>query len=271
MQDRTSLLTQFFNTPIDSLAEIFHYNEENRLILSGDEKTFYAKYPKTVAFLNGSGAMFRMDKRTPFEFCYNLVMNWLLEDYVAFRLSNIGFETKYGAHDRNRSIVSRRVTTDPDILIKVDGAWVPIEVQADYSGWVSNGGALSIKEGKYRTLMSQKAMLMQICVATKSFCLIPSSQLTSPSRIWNNEKMGGKRMVAFDNLNLTFSPFDNREIKGGTHTYIPNENTAARVTERLTPLPQKYRKREVVEVSTKYIKPDLWRISDAYCRTDCTK
>ena len=144
-------------------------------------------------------------------------------------------------------------------MVKVDGNWIPIEVQADYSGWVSGGGSLSIKEGKYNTMMRKNAMLMQICIPTKSFCLIPNNQLRHPSRTWINSKMGNKKMVSFDNLSLVFSPFDTREIKGDTHMYIPTENASAMVTERLTPLPPKYRKRDVVEVSTKYIKSDLWR------------
>lgn len=257
-KDNAEKLVKFFNAPLEDLADIFHYNEENKVILRGDETTFYAKYPKTVAYLTSRDSKFRMDKRTPFEFCYDLVMNWLMEDYIAFKLSTIGFRTNYGSHDRNREIISTKVTTDPDLMMYIDNQWVPIEVQSDYSGWVSSGKSLAIKEGKYNTILRKKAMLLQICVNNKSFCLIPTDRLLKPSRRAPNPRMGDKMMVYFDNLNLVFSPFDNSNVNNGTHTYIPTASTAEKVTERLTPLPPKYRKKDTIVVNTNMVKNELF-------------
>jgi hypothetical protein len=259
MANKLEALTEFFNAPLDDIAEIFHYNEENKVILRGDESTFYAKYPRTVSYLNSTLAQKRRDKRTPFEFARDLIINWLLEDYIAFKLSTIGYRTNYNSHDRNRQIISDKVTADPDLKMLIEGRWVPIEVQADYSSWVSNGGSLSIKEWKYNTIVKQNAMLMQVDVPKKSFCLIPTNQLLNPSRTGINHGMGDKPVYIFDNLNLVFSPFDTKMENAPLHTYIPTAITAEKVTERLTPTEvKKYKKRDVVTVSTTFVKSSLF-------------
>ena len=258
MDKKTDALTNFFNSSLLDLADFLHYNEENKVILRGDATTFYTKYPKTVAYLNGKDASFRRDNRNPYEFCYNLIINWLIEDYMGIKLSTLGYKTNYNAHDRNREIISKGVTTDPDLRVFIDNRWVPIEIQSDYSGWVQNGGTLCIKEGKYKNLIKKNAMLLQISIPNKSFCLIPTNKLLNPTRRGANPGMGNKMCVYFDNLNLVFSPFDNQVKKTDTITYIPTATTAEKITERLTPTPNRHRKRDTVVVSTKMLKTELF-------------
>lgn len=258
MDVKYQMLANFFNAPLVEIAEKFHYSEENLTVLSGDKATFYAKYPRTVKWLTEDGS-YRADKRDTFEFATNLVRSWLLEDYLALKLSTLGFRTNFNGSDKNRRLECQGgVKADPDLKMFIDGVWRNVEVVADYSESWKKYGTLTLRDKKYPKLLKSNSMLLAIDIKNKSFALIPINLTTKVRYIDKFFGFGGKPAYQMDISEVVFSPLDT-EISGmGTFTFTPPHVATSKVTERLTPQNTSVPKKMKCVMSTELVKLSLF-------------
>lgn len=249
------VLSEFFNAPLEDIAEKFHYSEENMTIIRGDEALFYAKYPKTVAHMRKKDTQWRADNRTPFEFAQNLVMNWLLEDFLALKLSTLGYRTNFNAPDRKREVAIGNVSSTPDLKIFIDGVWTPIEVKADYSGTATTRGTMVLKEGNYKTSLKLKSAILYVDVRNRKFVIIPPSMLLGAKFIPKFAPFGGKAVYEIDTKSLTFSPLDVQLNIDATVLRIPTDSVAKKITDRLASCSSS---RKTIAIPTNMVKTSLF-------------
>ena len=248
-------LSEFFNTSLEDIAEKFHYSEENLTVIRGDEALFYAKYPKTVAHLNKRDTKWRADNRTPFEFAQALVTNWLLEDFLALKLSTLGYRTNFNAPDRNRELSIDRVNSTPDLKMFIDGEWVPVEVKADYSGYAHNRGTIMLKASNYDAVLKCKASILFVDVPNKKFIVIPPTMLSGARYIPSFAKFGGKSVYEIDVSSLVFSPLDRSLNTDTIMLKIPTGVPARKISERLSVQPNRGK---TVMIPTGMVKTSLF-------------
>lgn len=143
-----TMLENFFEEPIITIAKNFNYSEDNILILENKEKELEKLYPDTYS--NLLSCKHNRDNRTLMQYAQDLVCSWIFEDYLMSELKNKGLKITLSGEDRNRKILkSSKVSSNSDYLVSVKDKLIYIELANDYTGYWQNENQCDLRDDKF--------------------------------------------------------------------------------------------------------------------------
>jgi len=145
--------------PDSSVSKRTIFNE----VLEGNLST------TTIHFLNESCNLpHHRDRREPFEYAVDLVLGWLIEDAVLARIDASGTTCLLSGHDRYREFLHpRKISTQADICIEVNGKDKLLEVFSDWKGTWRKRNHADLRDNKYKKLVEDNAFLLGIAPLTQ--------------------------------------------------------------------------------------------------------
>ena len=173
-------LELFFNESILSIARKHGYDEDNILILEGDEISLLKKYPET--YNNMMSCSHHKDHRTVMQYAQDLISSWVFEDYIKLSLSLYGLDINLNGNDKNRKILkSSEVSTSTDFIIKGKYKDFHLEVISDYTGFWKNYGKCHLRDDKWLGLIesNQNSILLGIDFKNRMYFLIEPHRQTT--------------------------------------------------------------------------------------------
>lgn len=161
---------EFFNRPLADVAKEMGYDEDNILILKGDEQGLMTNYPET--YNNILSCKHHADSRKQFEYAQDLVASWLMEDYVLSFLMSSKYELSLDGADRKRKILpSSRTSASSDYLLSCNGVSIPVELMNDYTGFWAKKHVLHLRDDKFLKLKRSSSLLLAISTPSKNFTI----------------------------------------------------------------------------------------------------
>lgn len=148
-----------------------------------------------------------MDNRTPTQYGTNLILNWILEDIVAYILSrDSDIEVVLSGDDQNRDFL-QATSVDPDLNVNFDGEQYYLELTAAYSDFWHGYGKIDLRGNKYPELEStDNGLLLGVDFdGQKVFVESPeqmSAKYTSNHPVWS------KSAYRIDSDSVEFRSFD---------------------------------------------------------------
>lgn len=184
-------VSEFFDRPLYEVAEQFGYDEDNLLILSGNEQRLRQLYPET--YRNLIGCRHNADRRTPMEYGQDLVASWMIEDYFLAVLSSDHYDLALNGADRNRKILPRaRISASSDYMITAPGIRIRMELMNDYTGFWRKTHRLHLRDAKYWQLRQSGSLFIAISTPTREFAIYDFRQEIPAAYIPSHPAYGGK-------------------------------------------------------------------------------
>jgi len=181
----------FFNAPLDKVAKSLGYEEDNILILQGDEHRLATDYPDT--YYNMNNCMHHRDRRSALEYAQDLVASWLIEDYFLNALKSSYYDIQLDGADRNRKILpSARTSASSDYLITKPGFQIKLELMNDYTGFWRKNQVLHLRDAKYKQLQKTRGLFVAIAVPSSEFAIYDFRQDVPARYIPIHQLYGGK-------------------------------------------------------------------------------
>ena len=142
------MLENFFNDEITNIAKNLNYDEDNIIILKGDENELYEKYPET--YLNLQSCSHNRDSRSMIEYAQDIVCSWIFEDYLLYNLKLNGIDIELSGGDKNRKILkTNKVSASSDYFIKYNNKKGYVELANDYTGYWKKSKKCDLRDDKY--------------------------------------------------------------------------------------------------------------------------
>lgn len=112
---------------------------------------------------------YKRDRRTPLEYGCELVLGWLMEDYVLSLLEGGGMHVRSSGCDRKREFLnSSKVSTDSDAEVVHDGVMRKLEMVFDYSLYWRRWGRIDFRDDKFEKIKSERSMVLGVSVSDAS-------------------------------------------------------------------------------------------------------
>jgi|DEB0MinimDraft_10_1074344.scaffolds.fasta_scaffold01819_15 hypothetical protein len=159
------------------------------------------------------------DYRTTLQFARNLVMNWLIEDFVYYMLRKQDIEVKRTGKDGHRKLLKGwNASSDPDLQCKINNNNLWIEVIANYptqsfdSFWESEG-YYDLRDYKLKNLKSKsykdKTIVLGVNVKQKKYFTMQITPDLQSLDYSPEEKFGNKltKKVMFPGGKPTLTDF----------------------------------------------------------------
>ncbi len=184
-------VSQFFGRPLDQVAAEFGYDEDNILILRGDQQTLEIEYP--ITYRNMISCVHHADRRTPLQYAQDLVASWLIEDYFMRSLTSHYYTISLDGADRNRKILSSaRTSASSDFLICMGDKQIKLELMNDYTGFWRKQQVLHLRDAKYVQLEKAQSLFIAIAVPTGEFAIYDFSKNIPARYLPSHFLYGGK-------------------------------------------------------------------------------
>lgn len=184
-------VSQFFDIPLDQVAVELGYDEDNILILRGDQRTLEDEYP--ITYRNMVSCLHHADRRTPLQYAQDLVASWLIEDYFLSSLTSRYYDITLDGADRNRKILSSaRTSASSDFLINIAGKQIKLELMNDYTGFWRKQQVLHLRDAKYLQLQRSGSLFIAIAVPTGEFAIYDFSKDIPARYLSSHPLYGGK-------------------------------------------------------------------------------
>lgn len=184
-------VSQFFGRPLDQVASELGYDEDNILILRGDQKGLMANYP--ITYNNMVSCMHHADRRTSLEYAQDLVASWLIEDFFLINLSSDYYGISLDGADKNRKILSNaRTSASSDFLISRPGFQIRLELMNDYTGYWMKNQVLHLRDAKNTQLQRTGSLFVAIAVPSSGFAIYDFREEVSARYIPSHSLYGGK-------------------------------------------------------------------------------
>ena len=146
---------------VQNMAAEYGYEEDNLLILAGDEGRLRREYPETYRNLLSCGH--QKDGRSYLEYAQDLVASWVVEDYFRQMLLDAGCEITAAGADRERRLLPNiRVSASSDFRIRLDGREIPVEFMCDYTGYWARSGKIDLRDSKFEKLKREGALFLGV-------------------------------------------------------------------------------------------------------------
>lgn len=117
------------------------------------------------------------DARQPYEYGIDLVLGWLIEDAVLLLLKEKGRKAILSGEDRYREFLSpRKISTQPDILVRFGAGERLLEVFCDWKGTWRTQNHCDLRDNKYAKLKQKAAVMIGIAPTTSEGFLIDYSK-----------------------------------------------------------------------------------------------
>lgn len=182
-----------FNKPLIDIAISLGYDEDNILILEGNERGLRTQHLQT--YQNLLSCSHHADRRTPIEYGQDLVASWIFEDTFLMALKRSSkFIIDLDGADRNRKILSNvQTSSSSDYLIRSQGG-IPrkLELMSDYTGYWARTGKLHLRDAKYQGLQNSQSLFIAVSTVTKDFALYDFGEMISAKYIPSHRPYGYK-------------------------------------------------------------------------------
>ena len=133
-----------------------------RSVLESNIKKIYADY-----FDSKCNLVHHMDSRTKTEYAIDLILGWLIEDAIVLFLKKNKIKNNLSGNDRFREFLHpRKISTQPDILIKHKDEDRLLEIFCDWKSTWKKKGHMDLRDSKFLKLQSKKAIML--CVAPQT-------------------------------------------------------------------------------------------------------
>ena len=193
-----------------------HYLKDVVYILKGEEENLKKRYPDT--YENILSCRYHRDRRTPLEYALDLVLGWIMEDFLVESLIDNGMDVKLTGTDIKRQILpASEVTAKPDIIIGVNGKTYIFDVLQDYTGFWTKTGKCHLRDDKFQSIVSKnnsdtKSGVIGIDLLNKKcFIKLLNSNTQDVKYIYRHRPYGYK--PAYEITVSEFIPLDYNYIK----------------------------------------------------------
>lgn len=164
------------------------------------------------------------DNRNIFDYDFNLIAAWVLEDYI--------IDNSYGIFERNGSDKERSIITKENVIsnqsdLRNKLTYRDVEVHSEY--FFRNGkfkdATINLRDNKYANLMRKDAELLIINIPTQTFLLRNITDFNA-TYIEHYEKFGGKSVysLSIEDIGNEFKPlselFQDLKEKSETSSFI---------------------------------------------------
>lgn len=167
IKEKIKDLELFVGCDLSRFASEHNYNENIMSLLNGNPND------ETQKILKDNWA--NADRRTPEEYGFELILNWILEDFLLEKILPkyfINAKINKSGADKNREfLLNKSVKTDPDITILTDnGNSISVEIVADFGGYWKKTRTIEMRINKYPKLLkkSEKQDVFLFCVDIKN-------------------------------------------------------------------------------------------------------
>jgi hypothetical protein len=135
------------------------------------------------------------DKRTYYEYATDLILGWVLEDFIVDKIKTI-CKVKINSKDSNREFLNYGISTTSDLLLENN---VNLEIMQNYSEFWKKYQVLHLRDNKYNNLKKEKSFLLGIDFHQNKIIFIDIS--TSNSTYINEHIAYGNKPAYEININ----------------------------------------------------------------------
>lgn len=126
------------------------------------------------------------DKRSALEYGLELVLNWIVEDFLLQDILPLVFNEpieKAGVDKNREFLINTKVKSDPDLVTQINGKTTHLEVVTDFNGWWTSKGTIELRDSKFLKLRQkaaadQQVYLFALDVSALSIGVIPITEST---------------------------------------------------------------------------------------------
>ncbi len=184
-------ISGIFAHPLTDYAIRYGYDEDNILILEGNEDELRRKYLDT--YRNLLSCRHKADGRSTIEYGKDLVASWIFEDHMFRLLKSDQYTIRLAGGDRNRKILTDEdVSTSSDFEVQRFGDTYKMELVSDYNCFWKKTGKMHLRDDKYDSLREAGGMLLAISTKDKTFMLFDLREDIPHTWIESHEPFHGK-------------------------------------------------------------------------------
>lgn len=211
-----TFLSGFFPSSLVERAKQAGYDDDNILILQGDEVSLKTDHRQT--YNNILSCIHNRDSRLPMEYARDLVASWLFEDFLIEMINESGMQAHSNGADKQRKILpGSKVLAKSDIIVSYGGKEKQLELMNDYKGYWQKYGRIDLRDDKYLELVKTTSLFLGISLANSgslhNYILLDFSQEIPATYIPSHRPYGGKPAYSIQVtkdllIPFTFSKFD---------------------------------------------------------------
>jgi len=148
------------------------------------------------------------DFRNDLEFARNLIIGWLLEDFVYFHLKKQGLDIQRTGNDSGRKLLKGHLASgEPDLLVKQNGYKLWVEVIANfptknYDSFWEEEGYFDLRDYKLKNLKmkskTDRTIVLGINVKQQKYFTMQITEALEGRPFSAEEKFGNKNTIKID-------------------------------------------------------------------------
>jgi hypothetical protein len=202
MNSKLQLINSFIGVDAIKWAKELGYTDEQIIALEGDTIKFQTKYKATYDWMM-KNSQHNMDKRDPVETSQNIVMSWIVADYIELVMQSNGIDIKKSPLSNARNLVAKPKNA-PTFSATLKSGIRNVYMVVDYTGFWERNGKITFRDDKYKHIAENNGIVLAVDIKNKKVAVFNIKNNAYVYSTLSDHHLGGKPSNAIDVRNVKF-------------------------------------------------------------------